>query len=356
MPCSKCSEVFELKHTAAKIYFMSEISELNQKCKIFIQKIGLISLEFEKIPFIEVEDAKQFFEENIDAMLELFTQIEREEIKIHVQRKSETMSFMSILRAKPMQRYINLIADREFFDIINNQSLTSYYQPILEADDKSIFGYEALIRGVKADGSLMYPDVFFEKSARNDLNFKVDRLCRESALKTAAVKKIKQKVFINFLPTSIYDPEFCLASTVKWAKQLEFDPTNIIFEVVETEFVKDQEHLQKILQYYRKQGFKIALDDVGEGFSNLNTLISIKPDIIKVDRQIIENIDKDELKQSVYKALYTLAKENGIEVLAEGIETAFELQMIESIGVDYLQGYYFGKPQVEPIRKILNHH
>jgi EAL domain-containing protein (putative c-di-GMP-specific phosphodiesterase class I) len=356
MACTKCYEVFELNHSFSKIYFLSEIPELNKKCKLFIDKVGLQSFDFDGMPFIKVDDTKQFFEENIDAMLELFTQIEREEIKIHVQRKSETISFMSILRAKPMQRYINLISDREFFDIINNQSLTSYYQPILQAHDKSIFGYEALIRGVKADGSLMYPDVFFEKSARNDLNFKVDRLCRESALKTAAVKKIKQKVFINFLPTSIYDPEFCLASTVKWAKQLEFDPANIIFEVVETEFVKDQEHLQKILQYYRKQGFKIALDDVGEGFSNLNTLISIKPDIIKVDRQIIENIDKDELKQSVYKALYTLAKENGIEVLAEGIETAFELQMIESIGVDYLQGYYFGKPQVEPIRKILNHH
>lgn len=356
MPCSKCNEVFELKHSASKIYFMSEIAELNKKCKLFMKKIGLQALEFEGMFFIEVEDAKQFFEENVDAMLSLFTQIEREEIKLHVQKSNETMSFMAILRAKPMQRYINLIADKEFFDIINNQSLTSYFQPIIQASDRTIFGYEALIRGVRADGSLMFPDVFFEKSARNDLNFKVDRMCRESALKTAAVKKIKQKVFINFLPTSIYDPEFCLASTVKWAKQLEFDPANIIFEVVETEFVKDQNHLKKILEYYRKQGYKIALDDVGEGYSNLNTLINIKPDIIKVDRQIIENIDKDEFKQSVYKALYTLAKEHGIEVLAEGIETAFELQMIESLGVDYLQGYYFGKPQVEPIRKIFNQH
>jgi len=198
----------------------------------------------------------------------------------------------------------------------------------------------------------MFPDVFFEKSERNDLNFKVDRLCRESALKTAAVKGISQKVFINFIPTTIYDPEFCLSSTVKWAKQLEFDPSNIIFEVVETENVQDKEHLKNILSYYREQGFQIALDDVGEGYSGFNMLISLKPNIIKVDRQIIENIDKDEFKQSVYKALYTLAKENDIEVLAEGVETSFELEMIESIGVDYLQGYYFARPSAEPIRKL----
>jgi len=198
----------------------------------------------------------------------------------------------------------------------------------------------------------MFPDILFEKSDRNDLNFKVDRLCRESALKTAAVKKIHQKVFINFIPTTIYDPEFCLSSTVKWAKQLEFDPSNIIFEVVETENVKDKEHLKNILSYYRKQGFQIALDDVGEGYSGLNMLIELKPNIIKVDRNIIMGIDKDEFKQSVYKALYNLAKENNIDVLAEGIETIDELDMIESIGVDYLQGYLFAKPSAEPIRKL----
>merc|ERR1711879_502201 len=149
--------------------------------------------------------------------------------------------------AKPLQRYINMIEDKEFFDVINNQSLTSYFQPIVDANTNSIYGYETLIRGVKADGSLIYPDELFEKSARNDMNFKLDRMCRENALKTAATKKVNKKVFINFLPTSVYDPEFCLQSTVKWAKQLEIDPSNIIFEVVETEKVTDQNHLKSIL-------------------------------------------------------------------------------------------------------------
>jgi EAL domain-containing protein (putative c-di-GMP-specific phosphodiesterase class I) len=110
--------------------------------------------------------------------------------------------------------------------------------------------------------------------------------------------------------------------------------------------------LHNILKYYRDQGFSIALDDVGEGYSGLNMLISLKPDIIKVDRNIIMNIDKDEFKQSTYKALYNLAKEHGIKVLAEGVESTFEEQMIRSIGVDYMQGYLFGKPQAEPVRKL----
>ena len=352
MSCNKCNEVFELKPIASKIYFMSEIEELTQKCKLFIKKLGFDFNEYNGITYIEIENTQTFFNENIDAITNEFNELECQSIKLFIQEEGSDFNFQSILGAKQLQRYINLIEDREFFDIVNNQSFTSYFQPIIKASDRTIYGYEALIRGVKENGDLMFPDDLFKKSARNDLNFKLDRLCRESALKTAAVKKINQKVFINFIPTSIYDPEFCLSSTVKWAKQLEFDPKNIIFEVVETENVKDKEHLKNILSYYRDQGFKVALDDVGEGYAGLNMLISLKPNIIKVDREIIENIDKNEFKQSVYKALYTLAKENGIEVLAEGVETAFELEMIESIGVDYIQGYYFAKPAAEPIRKL----
>lgn len=352
MSCTKCSEIFELKNTPSKIYFMSDIDEMTQKIKLFVEKLGMKAYDNSGISYIEVQDSKLFFTQNIDAITSEFNELESQSIKLFIQDEKVEFNFHSILGAKSLQRYINFIEDREFFDIINNQSLTSHFQPIVRASDRSIYGYEALIRGVKENGELMFPDVLFDKSLRNDLNFKLDRLCRESALKTAAVKKISQKVFINFIPTSIYDPEFCLSSTVKWAKQLDFDPKNIIFEVVETEHVKDKEHLKKILSYYREQGFKVALDDVGEGYAGLNMLISLKPNIIKIDREIISNIDKDEFKQSVYKALYTLAKENDIEVLAEGVETSFELEMIESIGVDYIQGYYFAKPSAEPIRKL----
>lgn len=352
MQCGKCQEIFELKSTPSKLYWMSEIDELNDKVDKLIAELGYEFLQSNGISYIEIENTKSFFVKNSELINEKFTQMESEAIRLHVEYPGESFTFQSILGAKTLRRYLNLIEDNVFFDIINNASLTSYFQPIVNAKDRTIYGYEALIRGVKDDGSLMFPDVLFEKSERNDLNFKLDRMCRESALKTAATKKIKQKIFINFLPTSVYDPEFCLRSTVKWAKQLEFDPKNIIFEVVETESVKDKKHLINILEYYKKEGFSIALDDVGEGYSSLNMLVDIRPDIIKVDRNIITNIDTDSLKQSTYRALYNLAHENKIAVLAEGVETKEELSMIESIGVDYLQGYYFGKPNAEPLRRI----
>lgn len=111
-------------------------------------------------------------------------------------------------------------------------------------------------------------------------------------------------------------------------------------------------HLKQILNHYREQGFKIALDDVGEGYSSLNMIIDIKPDIIKVDRNIIDGIDTNELKQSVYKALKSICIDNNIQILAEGVETQEELSMVKKLGVDFAQGYYFAKPYSEPIRRI----
>ncbi|RXJ86534.1 EAL domain-containing protein [Arcobacter sp. CECT 8985] len=351
MAC-KCTQLFKICENKSDIHFISVIPEINKKLTIFLKELSIPYNIVENIISIKEDNPKQFFQKYISTFKSYFNSLETDEIKIYIENENNKLSFSTILYAKSLQKYLNYIEDRSFFDILENKSITTHFQPIVDMKDSSIFGYEALVRGVMPNGDLVYPDVLFEKSARNDMDFNFDRLCRENALKTTAVKKVDAKVFINFIPTTIYDPKFCLASTVKWAKQLEFDPKNIVFEVVETQKVKDINHLKIILNYYREQGFLIALDDVGEGYSSLNMIIDLKPDIIKVDRNIIDNIDKDEMKRSVYRALRILAMENDIKILAEGVETANELATVKSIGVDYAQGYFFAKPAAEIIREI----
>lgn len=351
MAC-KCKDIFYISEKRSKIHFITQVTELVIKSSNLMKTLGFEVAKTEGIVSVEVENPKLFFEDNFDFLNTNFNDLEKDEIKIFIENEDNQLSLGTIFFAKAMNRYLHFIEDRNFFDIIENSSLTAHFQPIIDMKTNKIFAYEALTRGVLPNGELMYPDQLFKKSARNDMNFTLDRMCRETALKTTAVKKIDAKVFINFIPTSIYDPEFCLASTVKWAKQLEFDPKNIVFEVVETQNVKDKEHLKTILNYYRSKGFLIALDDVGEGYSSLNMIIDIKPDIIKVDRNIINDIHKDTMKQSIYKALKTICDENSIQLLAEGVENIYELKKIKEIGVDYAQGYYFSKPSAEIVRVI----
>jgi EAL domain-containing protein (putative c-di-GMP-specific phosphodiesterase class I) len=351
MSC-KCKDIFSISNKASKIHFITQVNELIIKSSKILKKLGLELENNENIISFSIKNPKAFFEENFDCLNTNFNNLEKDEIKVFIENEDNKLTLSSILFTKPLNRYLYFIEDKNFFDIIENKSLTAYFQPIIDMKTNEIFAYETLTRGVLPNGELMYPDELFLKSTRNDMNFVLDKMCRENALKTTAVKKVDAKVFINFIPTSIYDPEFCLASTVKWAKQLEFDPKNIVFEVVETEYVEDKEHLKKILNYYRKEGFLIALDDVGEGYSSLNMIIDLKPDIIKVDRNIICDIDTDQMKQSIYKALKLICDDNGIKLLAEGVETPSELEKIKEIGVDYAQGYYFARPSAEIVRKI----
>ena len=100
---------------------------------------------------------------------------------------------------------------------------------------------------------------------------------------------------------------------------MEFDLKNVIFEVVESENIEDIEHLKNILNFYKSKGFMVALDDVGSGYSSLNMIVQLLPDIVKVDREIVKDIDKNRANQSVFTAIVNIAKENNITVLAEGI-------------------------------------
>jgi EAL domain-containing protein (putative c-di-GMP-specific phosphodiesterase class I) len=278
--------------------------------------------------------------------------MEREVVRVLFLEHTQTLSPVTLKEMRTLQKYKDLIGAAELSTLITNGSLTTHFQPIVDLKINAIYGYESLARGVNDDGSLIYPDRLFKWAREGDMLFYLDRACRESSLKTAAVKNIHNKVFINFIPTAIYDPEHCLQSTVKWAKQLEFDPKNIIFEVIESDHVEDLDHLKRILDFYKAQGFMVALDDVGSGYSSLNMIAKLLPDIVKIDRAIIDQIDTNEVNQSIFRAITQIAHENNIIVLAEGIERAEEVAFCSANGADLAQGYYFGKPNAEPIRKL----
>jgi len=223
----------------------------------------------------------------------------------------------------------------------------------VKLERKEVYGFECLIRGVKRNGEILSPSYLFEAARATDTLFFLDRSCREVSIKTAAVKELRNyKIFINFIPSVIYDPIFCLQSTIKWAFQLEWNPENLVFEAVETERVKDLDHLRKILEYYRGKGFKTALDDVGTGFSSLEALIKLEPDYIKIGRELIEGLDQSPIKLDLVKALIQTVSSYGIEIIAEGVERIEEAKTLYKIGVKLVQGFLFAKSHPEPIYQL----
>ncbi|MBT2582942.1 EAL domain-containing protein [Planococcus sp. ISL-109] len=240
------------------------------------------------------------------------------------------------------------VFDMEWIDeVIQNERVISHYQPIVDAE-RNVYAYEMLARFHDANGKMIYPNTIFPAAKSRGRLYALDRVCRMTAVRAAA-KLSGEKAFINFIPTSIYSPEFCLRSTIELAHETGVDPKQIVFEVVESEKVDDLEHLKHILGYYKSRGFQYALDDVGEGYSTAEVLDELKPHFMKLDMQYVHGVANDTAKQSVAQSFLQKAQGVGSTPLAEGIETEEDFLWLKEQGYQLFQGYYFGKPAAEPL-------
>lgn len=282
----------------------------------------------------------------------IFNEIEMENINILFLENGEKLDFHTFGRTLSLIKVYRMIKSKDLIYILNNKQLKTYFQPIVDVKKNEIFAYECLSRGIREDGSLMGSHLIFKTASKNDLLYYLDREARECALTNAIANNINKKIFINFVPTSIYNPETCLRDTLEWVNKLGLNPYNIVFEIIETENIVDIDYLKTFLDDYREKGFEIALDDIGSGYSSLSLLSDLKPDYVKVDMGIIRNIHDDPFKQSIFKALSYITKQHNIKLLAEGVETKKELNFCISQGVDYAQGFYFAKPTLIPLERI----
>jgi EAL domain-containing protein (putative c-di-GMP-specific phosphodiesterase class I) len=233
--------------------------------------------------------------------------------------------------------------------LLEERRLTSLFQPIaLGADPTRVVGHEALLRGVGADGALVPPGQLFDGARRAGLLFQLDLAARRTHIASAARVGLGGLLFINFAPTAIYDPASCLRSTVAAIDAAGIAHERVVFEIVETEATSDTAHLRRILDYYRGVGFRVALDDVGAGYSSLNRLHLLRPDLLKLDMELVRGVHADPYKAVVAGKVLDLADTLGIPVVAEGIETDEELAWVRERGVAYVQGWRIGRPAAEP--------
>ena len=221
-------------------------------------------------------------------------------------------------------------------------TFTMAFQPIVNVRDKTIFGYEALVRGPNQEGA----DSIL--SQLNDTNrYKFDQAIRVKALDLAKKLNLQGMLSINFLPNAVYRPETCIRATLEAAAELNFPTDRIMFEVTEGEKVKDHDHLKNIFVEYKKQNFTTAIDDFGAGYAGLNLLADWQPDVIKLDMSLTRNIHNDKVRRSLVFGIIAVCKELSIKIIAEGIECAEECQTLFEQGVNLFQGYYVAYPGFE---------
>lgn len=222
----------------------------------------------------------------------------------------------------------------------------SQYQPIVSINKEKIIGFEGLSRGIdNITGNTISPEKMFREAADKGSTIYLDRMCRDVCLngfRESYNKDNDLHLFIN-IDASIIELVNGSNYLYKQVQKNFINPENVIIEINESK-VKNTAALIEFVQRYRKFGFIIALDDVGNGFSNLERISIVKPDIVKIDKSLVLGIENSYYKQEIFKCLISLSNKVGAITIAEGIETINEVRIALEYGAHLLQGYFFAKP------------
>ena len=351
MWCADCEDIKSYIHQETRFFLFCPTLETNTKLTRLCEGLDFNVLQHHShclSVLVDVYSVELF-------LMALFGELhgpEKANTKIATTSGAAELDFESIGKLVTADVFINRYKSLWIVDSIKAHKYETWFQPIVTAeslnqDVPAIYAHEALFRLRDQHDAIIPPAYVFNTASQSDLLFSLDLTARRSAIEHAAVARMGTKIFVNFDPSSIYDPAYCLRSTAAAIAEAGLKNEDVVFEVTETHKAKNIAHLKGILQFYRNAGFQVALDDVGAGWSGLNLLNSLMPDFMKIDMELIRDIDTIKSQQTLVKHLIASARDNGIKVIAEGIETREEASCLQDLGVDFMQGYYFGRPALK---------
>jgi len=226
-------------------------------------------------------------------------------------------------------------------EAIDTSNILSFFQVIVDRD-REIYKYESLVRLVEKDGSVMAPFFFLDVAKQGKYYTQISSIVLENSFK--ALEKVEADISINLSAIDMENESIreeiytLLHNSGEKAKR-------VTFELLEDEEMKDFEVIKAFIVKVKSYGVKIAIDDFGSGYSNYERLLDFQPDIIKIDGSLVKNIESSKFSVSIVKSIILFAREQGLCVIAEYVENETIFNILKDLGVEYFQGYYFGKPE-----------
>jgi len=233
------------------------------------------------------------------------------------------------------------ISDNELQERYESALSTLYmvFQPIVDAQQGEIFGYEALLRVASVDITSTIAMIgLAEELGRVE---ELDRIVREHVALRAQDLDPSQKLLVNVHPISLH------GSIHNEDDPLHRFADRVVLEVTERGSLHELQDLQESVDALRKIGYEIAIDDLGSGYAGLTSFALLTPEIVKFDMELVQNVHRSPTRSKLIRAMTSLCRELGILALAEGIETVEECRTVRELGCGLLQGYYLGAPTRE---------
>ncbi|MGM0542055.1 MAG: GGDEF domain-containing protein [Pseudomonadota bacterium] len=241
----------------------------------------------------------------------------------------------------------NSVLGRELYSILSLRNLSPVFQPIVDIKKHQVFAYEALIRGPE-NSPLHSPLHLFHVAEEHNCLFEMDWLARQISIEKYQQYGSKEFLFINVTVNALMQGGHQSGVTLDCLKLLGVSVEQVVIEITELQPVEDFSLFVESINHYREMGFKVAIDDLGGGYNGLRIWSEVKPDFVKIDKHFVSGLAEDIDKRRFMETICALAKGLNTKIVAEGVEDEATLKVLESLGVDYVQGYLFKKPQPAP--------
>ena len=262
-------------------------------------------------------------------------------IKKMLQMKKDFLLSNNLATVEQQKAKKNMKMVTTIRNAINGSRIISYFQPIIDNKTEEIVKYESLVRLIDEDNKILSPFFFLDVAKKGNYYLKITNIVLEHSF--GILKNCTGDISINLSALDIEQKSM----REKIFNLLELhhqDAHRIVFELLEDEAINDFELIREFIIKVKQFGVKIAIDDFGAGYSNYERLLQYQPDILKIDGCLIRDIETSSYSLSVVKSIVTFAKEQNLQTIAEFIENESIFKIVKELGVDYSQGYYFGKP------------
>ncbi|MEN3046764.1 MAG: EAL domain-containing protein [Candidatus Hydrothermales bacterium] len=304
------------------------------------------------ILFPKTHDPKKFMNKlksEIEKLIPAPTAITLREIKFDPLRRTERIIYQTIneVKIEHMKTESKMKSNIKslFKKIIRTAEIKMVFQPIFEiSEEKTTYGFEALARGPKGTELEMPSALFSVADELNELE-SLEKLCRWKALLT--LKKLpneKYKIFLNVSSKILQQKSNYIEELIENLEELKIKKNRIVLELTERYAIYDFDTLKKNVNYLKENNIELSIDDVGVGYSSLQTLAELNPDYLKYDMVLVRDIHKDIVKQNLLEMVLNFGEKIKAKVIAEGIEKEEELITLKKIGIKYGQGFYLSYP------------
>ena len=266
---------------------------------------------------------------------------------VHVERIVRTAVTDAIRQARHQRESDFLMVRERLLDLLLRERIVTAYQPILDLRTRTVLGFEALSRGQRGTG-LEAADTLFGAAEQHNLLVEVDRLCRRRALLNSGRVPSNAKIFVNTLPATIRDPQFRGKALIDFLDKAQVAPDRIVLEITEKLVIENYGLFRETMAYFTDLGMAFAVDDVGAGYSGLESIASLKPAYLKIDTVLVRDLNVSMVNREMVHAIVALGRGIGSTVIAEGIHTNEEVAALCELGVNWGQGYLLARPDAGP--------